>query len=80
MDNSESQILENKMKKLIIDKVVSQLSKTNPDLYYVDSSTISHLIKEYIEGGNLNQSDYEIVKDLSPKDISIITSYASNCC
>ncbi|MCO4793530.1 MAG: hypothetical protein KC493_07455 [Bacteriovoracaceae bacterium] len=78
--NNESMSLESNLKKQILDKIVGELSKSDPNLYYVNSNSISHLIKEYIQERKLKEEDYERVKDLSPSDILILMSYKSSCC
>lgn len=72
--------LEIEKQKIIIDKIVRELTKEDIDLYYTDSSTVSHLVYEKINNNFLNKTDYEFVKELSANDILILMSYNSNCC
>lgn len=67
--------------KEVINSIVNELSKESPDLYYTDSSTISSLVYERIQGDNsLSREKLELVDSLSADDILILLSYKSNCC
>ena len=67
--------------KKIVDKIVKQLSKEDPNLYYSDSSIICALVKERIDQKlGMSHNEYLEVKDLTVKDILIRLSYHSNCC
>ena len=67
--------------KEIINSIVSDLAKESPDLYYTDSSTISSLVYDRIQGKNkLSREKLELVDKLSADDILILLSYKSNCC
>lgn len=79
MIEKEEELLITEQKK-IIQNVVSELSTTDPSLYYVDSSSISQIIHEHIHEGKLQHNDFEKVKDLRPGDILILLSYKTNCC
>lgn len=70
----------NERRKKIIDRIVRELSKANINLYYSDSSFISALVRDEIHKGVLSQDEFEVVKDLSVKDILVLLSYHSNCC
>lgn len=67
--------------KEVINSIVNELSKESPDLYYTDSSTISSLVYERIQGDNsLSREKLELVDSLSADDVLILLSYKSNCC
>ena len=72
--------LESKIKKEIVQTIINELSKKEPDLYYTDTMTIASLVVEYIEDKKLKQTEYELVKDLSRNDVQVLMSYNSNCC
>lgn len=65
------------LKKKILDQVLNVLREEDQELYYTDTSSISHIIKDYIEDNNLLREEFELVKDLSPNDILILISYNS---
>lgn len=69
-----------KKRKMIVDGLVAELGKENPDLYYTDSSTIASMVVSKIKDHELNAHDYELVKNLTPKDVLILMSFNSNCC
>jgi hypothetical protein len=72
--------LDSVKKKEIIQSIINMLSKSDPELYYTDTMTITSYVSDYIKEKNLKQSEYELVKDLSRDDIQILMSYNSNCC
>lgn len=60
----------------VITRIVSDLSTSHPSFYYLPTTDVAHEIVSYIaDRKNLNQADYELVKELSPRDIQIILSY-----
>lgn len=65
------------VKKKILDKVVNVLRDEDKELYYTDTSTISHLIRDYIDDNKLRREEYELVQGLTPNDILILISYNS---
>jgi hypothetical protein len=67
-------------KKKVIDKIILELSKSDPELYYTDSISVAAIVKEYIQDKNLDRSHYEMVKDMSAHDIQMAMSFNSNCC
>lgn len=66
--------------KFIINKLIAELSKSDPNLYYIDSHTIATLVYEKISSGDLSKQEEEIVVELKVKDILILMSYNSKCC
>lgn len=70
----------NDQKKKIIDKIILELSHTDPQLYYTESISVAAIVKEYIDEKKLNRSEYEIVKGMSARDIQIVMSFSTNCC
>lgn len=72
--------LDSVKKKEIIQSIINDLSKSDPDLYYTDTMTIAAFVEEYINDKKLIQSEYDLVKNLSRDDIQVLMSYNSNCC
>ena len=67
--------------KEIINLLINELSKEDPNLYYTDSSTIATLVHDMIHNSEtLNRQKKELVESLSSDDILILMSYKSNCC
>ena len=75
MNNDEK--LENDQKKKIINRLISQLSV---DFYYTPTTEVASVIHEKIQEGDLPRQDYELVKNLSSRDIEVLISFASSCC
>ncbi len=67
-------------KKKVIDKIISELSQSDPQLYYTDSSSVASIVKDYIDDKKLERGHYEMVKDMSAHDIQMLMSFKSNCC
>ena len=65
-------------KKEIINRAVEELTKTNPELYYTDTSTIASIVVDHFHTKNLNQEDFDLVKDMDFRDIAIMMSFTSD--
>lgn len=65
-------------KRDIINSIVEELTKTQPDLYYTDTSTIASIVKDYIHENKLPKEKYELVKDMDFRDIGILMSFTSD--
>lgn len=65
-------------KKDIINSIVEDLKKTQPDLYYTDTSTIASIVRDYIHANKLSKEKYELVKDMDFRDIGILMSFTSD--
>lgn len=65
-------------KKEIINRIVQELSKTQPDLYYTDTSTVASIVKDYIHDKKLPNDQFELVKDMDFRDIAILMSFTSD--
>jgi hypothetical protein len=72
--------LDSVKRKEVIQSIINDLNKSDPELYYTDTMTICALVEEYIKEKHLSQSDFELVKSLSRDDIQVLMSYNSNCC
>lgn len=61
--------------KEVIQEIVEELNKSNPEFYYRSTSEVAAEIKKYIhESHRLNHIQHELLKDLSRRDIQILLS------
>ncbi len=61
--------------KEVIQEIIEDLNKSHPNFYYRSTTEVAAEIKKYIhEGGHLNHTQHELVKDLSRRDIQILLS------
>lgn len=65
-------------KKKIITKIVEELTKTNPDLYYTDTSTVAGHVVDFVQDKKLKQEEFELLKDMDFRDIAILMSFTSD--
>ncbi|MBO9450400.1 hypothetical protein J7426_09050 [Tropicibacter sp. R16_0] len=62
-------------RKVLLRRLVSELSKDNPDLYYQSTSQISRLLKDHISAGkSLNGEDRKLMEPLSCRDLEVLLS------
>jgi len=67
--------LKSTKQKRIIENVVQTLSKSDPQLYYLSTIELAAQIQNHIsEHRALSKDDYDLVKDLSRRDIQLILS------
>ena len=67
--------LKNTHQKEIITGIVTALNESNPSFYYLSTIEIAAEIKKHIhQTGNLNHDNFQMVKDLSRRDIQILLS------
>lgn len=67
--------LKNSKQKVIINDIVSILSKAHPSFYYLSTVEIAAEVKDYIQkSGQLSQTDHELVRALDRRDIQILLS------
>ena len=67
-------LIAEKRKKLIT-RIVSELSQSDPDLYYRSTSEISRQIETYTKEGNqLNADEIELLEGLGYRDIQALLS------
>ena len=59
----------------IVNDIVTELSKLDPNFYYESTSSIARMVYEYIYSGKLNQHKMDPVNGLSVEDIQILLSY-----
>ncbi|MEM9332602.1 MAG: hypothetical protein AAGA53_14835 [Pseudomonadota bacterium] len=61
--------------KVILRRLVDDLNKTNPDLYYQTTSQIARLVQQRIaDRSALNADEHKLMVRLSSRDIEILLS------
>ena len=67
--------LKNEKQKKVLQRLVDQLSRELPDLYYMPTSQVAfELLKEIQQGQKLDHSEKELLEGLSAHDIQILLS------
>ncbi|MEM9734290.1 MAG: hypothetical protein AAF903_12520 [Pseudomonadota bacterium] len=62
-------------KKVLLRRLLSDLSQANPDLYYQPTSEIARLLKDQILNGNmLNADDRKLMEPLGARDLEVLLS------
>lgn len=80
IETQDEKELKIEKQKLIIDRIISQLSK-DESLYYLSTMEICHEVHSIIQSGShLSLKEFEIVETLSSQDIQTLISYNSKCC
>lgn len=73
-----AELLKAQKQKIVIDKVIKDLSQSDPNLYYTDSNTIAAMIYHKIKDGALSKQDQELFEGLNENDILILMSYKNS--
>ena len=74
MEEKRSNLRSEKQRRLI-EHLVNDLSKLDPNFYYQTTSEIAHILKEYIENdADLVREDKELLSPLSVKDLQVLLS------
>ncbi|MEM6760142.1 MAG: hypothetical protein AAF601_11765 [Pseudomonadota bacterium] len=61
--------------KRLLDRMVQELSRLHPDLYYQPTSHIARLLHEQIKNGDtLNGAERELTAHLGQRDIEVLLS------
>ncbi|MEO0945974.1 MAG: hypothetical protein AAFY06_14240 [Pseudomonadota bacterium] len=61
--------------KVLLRRLVSELSGAYPDFYYQPTSQVARLVKEHISGGKaLNADERKLMDPLSTRDIEVLLS------
>ena len=77
LEDKTADLISQKQKKLL-ERLVGELSKTSPDLYYQSTSQIARQIRQYIDNGaGLNQDERELIRALGQRDIEVLLSLHS---
>ncbi|MEM9370269.1 MAG: hypothetical protein AAGA26_03825 [Pseudomonadota bacterium] len=75
MLQDKRQDLDSEKQKKLLDGLVSELSRSHPDLYYQPTSQIARYLMEYIQGdAKLSADDRTLLKRLSLRDIEVLLS------
>jgi len=62
-------------RKVLLRRLVAELSQSHPDLYYQSTSQISRLLKDHISSGkSLNGEDRKLMEPLSSRDLEVLLS------
>lgn len=62
-------------RKVLLHRLLSELSQTNPEMYYQSTSQVSRLLKDHIsDGKSLNGDDRKLMEPLSCRDLEILLS------
>lgn len=75
MLHDKRQDLDAEKQKRLLERMVAELSRENPELYYRATSDIAQEIRRHVdEGARLNADERELLARLTPKDIQMILS------
>lgn len=75
MLHDKRQDLDAEKQKALLERMVAELSRENPDLYYRSTSDIAQEIRRHVdEGAQLNADERALLAPLTPKDIQVILS------
>lgn len=67
--------LDSERQKKLLQRLVEELSRTQPDLYYQATSTIALLLEAHIQrGAGLSLEERELLHPLRKRDIEILLS------
>lgn len=67
--------LDSEKRKKLIERLLLELSRSNPDLYYQSTSAIALQIRDYVDGdATLNAEERALLEPLSQRDIEVLLS------
>ncbi|MFW2541434.1 hypothetical protein ACN2XU_02245 [Primorskyibacter sp. 2E107] len=67
--------LDAEKRKLLLERLLREVGRDNPDLYYRSTSDIAQLIFNHVESAAmLHPEERALVKGLSPRDIAVLLS------
>lgn len=70
--------LASQKQKKLLQRLVGELSKSNPELYYQATSEVARALKLHIDGeAKLFQEERELLQVLSQRDIEVLLSHHS---
>lgn len=62
-------------RKQLLERILGELGRDNPDLYYRSTSDIAQMLRRHMdEGARLHPEERALVDGLSPRDISVLLS------
>lgn len=66
--------LDAEKRKKLLDRILVELSRANPDLYYRSTTEIASLVEGHIRGPNLNADDKALLQNATRRDIEVLLS------
>ncbi|MGB0694201.1 MAG: hypothetical protein ACPGOY_01035 [Rhodospirillaceae bacterium] len=61
--------------KILLQRLLGELSRQNPELYYQSTSEVARQIKQYTtQGGVLNKDEGALMARLSNRDVEVLLS------
>lgn len=73
--HEKRQDLDGEKRKVLLQRLLSELSGLDPNLYYQSTSQIAVLMRAYIDGdAKLVQEERQLVQGLAPRDIEVLLS------
>ena len=67
--------LDGEKRKVLLQRLLSELSGLDPNLYYQSTSQVALLLRAYIDGdAKLVQEDRKLLQGLAPRDIEVLLS------
>lgn len=68
--------LDAEKRKKLVQRLVNELSETQPDFYYKSTSEVAALLHDHIAGGStLNGDDRALLQPLDRRDIEVLLSH-----
>jgi hypothetical protein len=73
--HEKRQDLDGEKRKVLLQRLLSDLSGLDPNLYYQSTSQIAVLMRAYIDGdAKLVQEERQLMQGLAPRDIEVLLS------
>ncbi|MCH2068333.1 hypothetical protein [Shimia sp.] len=73
--HEKRQDLDGEKRKVLLQRLLSELSGLDPNLYYQSTSQVALLLRAYIDGdAKLVQEDRKLLQGLAPRDIEVLLS------
>ncbi len=73
--HEKRQDLDGEKRKVLLQRLLSELSGLDPNLYYQSTSQIAVLMRAYIDGdAKLVQEERQLMQGLAPRDIEVLLS------
>ncbi len=73
--HEKRQDLDGEKRKVLLQRLLSELSGLDPNLYYQSTSQVAVLMRAYIDGdAKLVQEERQLMQGLAPRDIEVLLS------
>lgn len=73
--HEKRQNLDGEKRRVLLQRLLSELSGLDPSLYYQPTSQIAVLMRAYIDGdAKLVQEEHQLMQGLTPRDIEVLLS------